>query len=222
MYQIAIDGPTGAGKSTVSKALAQQLGFIYVDTGALYRSIGYTALQAGVDVYESAEVEILLKDISIELKYISKQQHVLVNSQDLTNLIRTEDVSMAASAVSAHIPVRAFLLQLQRTLAERSNVIMDGRDIGTVVLPNADVKIFLTASDEVRALRRMTELQRKGIDAIYEEVLRDLRVRDSNDSNREAAPLKAADDAVVVDSTNMSFDEIVEYLIDLIKERLHI
>ena len=222
MYSIAIDGPTGAGKSTVSRALAKKLGFIYVDTGALYRAIGYTALTSCIDVYNESEVEELLKDMSVTIEYVALEQHVFANSKDVTEYLRTEQVSMAASAVSAHPSVRAFLLDLQRNLAKTQNVVMDGRDIATVVLPNADVKIFLTASAEERAGRRLQELLAKGIKAEYTDVLEDLTKRDYNDSNRAVAPLKVAQGATVVDSTEMSFEMVVEYLLILVREKLNI
>ena len=222
VYSIAIDGPTGAGKSTLAKALAALLGYIYVDTGALYRAIGYEALATNTDVFSSSEVEKLLQDISIELEYVDKQQHVFVNRKDVTGDIRTETVSMAASAVSAHVAVRAFLLELQRNIAKGSNVIMDGRDIATVVLPNADVKIFLTASSEERAGRRYRELIGKGVEANYEDVLKDLITRDYNDSHREIAPLKVAEDAIVFDNTDLELETAVEQITKLIRERLEV
>ena len=218
MFSVAIDGPTGAGKSTVAKALAKELGFIYVDTGALYRAIGFRALSLGVDVYDKEAVEILLKEIVISIEYIGAVQHVFVNSKDVTDDIRTERVSMAASAVSAHPAVRIYLLELQRSFADTSNVIMDGRDIGTVVLPKADVKIFLTASSEERAERRFKELKAKGIEVDYDEVLSDLVKRDHNDSNRDIAPLKAAEDAFTIDSTDKGFNEVVGNILDIIRE----
>lgn len=220
MFSVAIDGPTGAGKSSIAKALAKRLNFIYVDTGALYRAIGYYALGQKIDVYNAKEVETLLGDISVSLNYVNKEQRVFLNREDVTDSIRTEAVSMAASAVSAHPAIRAFLLDLQRNLSKTSNVIMDGRDIGTVVLPNADVKIFLTATSEERAKRRLLELKAKGTDANYEEVLKDLIKRDYNDSNRDIAPLKAADDAVIVDTSELNFNEVLEKLSKIIGEKL--
>ena len=217
---IAIDGPSGAGKSTIARLLAADLRFIYVDTGALYRAVGYTMLQEGIDPADAAAVEERLPELQVELRYVDGVQRVFVNDQDVSDCIRTPEVSMAASAVSALPAVRQFLLQLQRDLAASSNVIMDGRDIGTVVLPDAGLKIFLTASPEERARRRYLELQEKGADTTLEAVLEDMRQRDHNDSNRAAAPLKAAEDAVMVDTTGCSLEEAVERMKKLAKERI--
>lgn len=217
---IAIDGPSGAGKSTIARLLAADLRFIYVDTGALYRAVGYTMLQEGIDPADAAAVEERLPELQVELRYVDGVQRVFVNDQDVSDCIRTPEVSMAASAVSALPAVRQFLLQLQRDLAASSNVIMDGRDIGTVVLPDAGLKIFLTASPEERARRRYLELQEKGVDTTLEAVLEDMRQRDHNDSNRAAAPLKAAEDAVMVDTTGCSLEEAVERMKKLAKERI--
>ncbi len=217
---IAIDGPSGAGKSTIARLLAADLRFIYVDTGALYRAVGYTMLQEGIDPADAAAVEERLPELQVELRYVDGVQRVFVNDEDVSDCIRTPEVSMAASAVSALPVVRQFLLQLQRDLAASSNVIMDGRDIGTVVLPDAGLKIFLTASPEERARRRYLELQEKGVDTTLEAVLEDMRQRDHNDSNRAAAPLKAAEDAVMVDTTGCSLEEAVERMKKLAKERI--
>ena len=217
---IAIDGPSGAGKSTIARLLAADLRFMYVDTGALYRAVGYTMLQEGIDPADAAAVEERLPELQVELRYVDGVQRVFVNDQDVSDCIRTPEVSMAASAVSALPAVRQFLLQLQRDLAASSNVIMDGRDIGTVVLPDAGLKIFLTASPEERARRRYLELQEKGADTTLEAVLEDMRQRDHNDSNRAAAPLKAAEDAVMVDTTGCSLEEAVERMKKLAKERI--
>lgn len=217
---IAIDGPSGAGKSTIARLLAADLRFIYVDTGALYRAVGYTMLQKGIDPTDAAAVEERLPELQVELRYVDGVQRVFVNDEDVSDCIRTPEVSMAASAVSALPAVRQFLLQLQRDLAASSNVIMDGRDIGTVVLPDAGLKIFLTASPEERARRRYLELQEKGVDTTLEAVLEDMRQRDHNDSNRAAAPLKAAEDAVMVDTTGCSLEEAVERMKKLAKERI--
>lgn len=217
---IAIDGPSGAGKSTIARLLAADLRFIYVDTGALYRAVGYTMLQEGIDPADAAAVEERLPELQVELRYVDGVQRVFVNDEDVSDCIRTPEVSMAASAVSALPVVRQFLLQLQRDLAASSNVIMDGRDIGTVVLPDAGLKIFLTASPEERARRRYLELQEKGADTTLEAVLEDMRQRDHNDSNRAAAPLKAAEDAVMVDTTGCSLEEAVERMKKLAKERI--
>lgn len=220
MISVAIDGPSGAGKSTLSRRLAQELGFLYVDTGALYRTIGLAALRAGQDTKNEAGVEALLPQIKVNLKYINGTQHVFLGEEDVSDEIREEQVGMAASNVSAHVPVRGFLLETQRRLARENNVIMDGRDIGTVILPNAQVKIFLTASAEERARRRHLELTQKGGDASYETVLQDVKTRDFNDSNRAAAPLKQADDAVLADTTGLSFEESLELLKKIIEPHL--
>ena len=220
MISIAIDGPSGAGKSTLARRLAAQLGYVYVDTGAMYRSIGLFALRAGADCEKESAVAALLPEISLELAYEDGAQHILLNGEDVSEAIRTPEVAMAASAVSAHPSVRAFLLDAQRSLAARQNVLMDGRDIGTVILPHAQVKIFLTAAPEERARRRYEELAAKGQSVTYEEVLDDVRLRDYNDTHRAAAPLKAADDAVLVDTTGLTFDESFEKMLGVIRARI--
>lgn len=217
-FSVAIDGPSGAGKSTIAKLLAKELGFIYVDTGALYRAIGYEVLKRGGKPDDAGFVERLLPELKVELKYINQAQCVVVNGEDVTGLIRAPEVSMAASAVSAIPSVRSFLFDLQRETAGKSDVIMDGRDIGTVVLPDADVKIFLTATAEDRARRRYEELRLKNIEALYDDVLSDMQKRDYNDSHRAAAPLKAADDAIQVDTTGNSLEQSVLILKKLIIE----
>lgn len=219
MLQIAIDGPSGAGKSTVAKALAKKLGIIYVDTGALYRTVGYYVRSREADPKDAAAVEALLPEISVELKYENGVQIVCLNGENLGDRIRTPEMSLYASAVSAIPAVRAFLLATQRDIAAKSSVIMDGRDIGTVILPNANVKIFLTASDECRAKRRYDELVAKGIATTYEDVLSDMRMRDSNDRNRDVAPAVPAADATVFDNSWMTPDECTEALLALIRER---
>ena len=219
---IAIDGPGGAGKSTISKAVAKKLGIIYVDTGALYRTVGYFARENGLsvdDVKVSDLITPLLKDISIEIKYVDGTQHVILNGEDLGDKIRQPEISMYASAVSSVPNVRAFLLEAQKELARKNSVIMDGRDIGTVILPDADVKIFLTASNEARAMRRYNELIAKGQNVKYEDVLSEMNQRDHADSTRDAAPLKAADDAIYFDNSEYDFDGSVEYILKLIKDR---
>lgn len=217
---IAIDGPAGAGKSTISKAAAKKLGFIYIDTGALYRTVGLAATRAGVEPKEGKEVEELLSKITVELTFNDKgEQVVLLNKEDVSGLIRTPEASMMASAISAVPSVRAFLLDLQRDIAKTNNVIMDGRDIGTVILPDAEVKIFLTASAEARAERRYKELVEKGMDVKYEDILQDVITRDYNDSHREIAPLKQADDAVLADTTEVDLDGSIELIINIIKEK---
>ncbi|HHV51486.1 MAG TPA: (d)CMP kinase [Candidatus Avimonas sp.] len=217
---IAIDGPSGAGKSSIAKHLAKEMGFIYVDTGALYRAVGYEVLRQGGEPSDSDFVEKLLPGLKVELKHINGNQRVFVNDEDVSDLIRTPEVSMAASAVSAIPAVRRFLFDLQRETARKNNCIMDGRDIGTVVLPDADVKIFLTATVEDRANRRFLELQQKGIETTYEEVLEDMKKRDFDDSNRKTAPLRKADDAVEVDTTGNTFEQSVEILSRLINDKL--
>ena len=221
MFAVAIDGPAGAGKSSVAKAAAKELGFVYVDTGAIYRTIALHVLRQGVDPHDAPAVEALLPHIQVELAYTPEGQKMLLNGEDVTGLIRTPEVSMATSACSAIPAVRAYLLQLQRDLAEKNNVLMDGRDIGTVVLPRADVKIFLTASPEDRARRRYEELRQRGQETDYDTVLRDVIQRDEHDTRRAAAPLRQAEDALLVDTTGNSLEKSLGVLLDTIKERLH-
>ena len=210
MISVAIDGPSGAGKSTIAKAVAKDLGYLYIDTGALYRSIGLYALRAGADPADREAVEKLLPEISLSLRHVDGVQRVFLNGEDVSDAIRTPEVSKASSGVSAHPAVRAFLLETQRSLARTQDVLMDGRDIGTVVLPDAAVKIFLTASAEKRAERRFKEYQEKGIDTTYETVLRDVEKRDYDDSHREIAPLRQAEDAVLLDTSEMTLEESEE------------
>ncbi len=219
---IAIDGPGGAGKSTISKAVAKALGIIYVDTGALYRTVGYFARERGLsvdDVKVSELITPLLDKIDIEIKYAEGTQHVFLNGEDLGDKIRQPDISMYASAVSSVPSVRAFLLEAQKKLARENSVIMDGRDIGTVILPDADVKIFLTASSADRAQRRYDELIAKGVDVKLEDVLKEMNERDTADSTRAAAPLKAADDAILFDNSGYVFEGSVEHILSLIEEK---
>ncbi len=216
---IALDGPAGAGKSSIARRAARALGYIYVDTGALYRTIGLAAMRAGVEPQPSAEVDSLLSRITVSLEFNDLgEQVVLLDGEDVSSLIRTPEASMMASRISAVPAVRAYLLGLQRDMARTHNVIMDGRDIGTVVLPDAKVKIFLTASPEARAQRRYKELAEKGTDTTYEEVLRDVKERDYNDSHRAIAPLKPAGDSILVDTTELDFEQSVEAIINVIKE----
>ena len=218
---ITIDGPAGAGKSSLSKEVAKELSFIYVDTGALYRTIGLAASRKGLKKDDKAEIISMLNDIDVKLSFNDEgTQIVLLNGEDVSSYIRTPEASMFASAVSAIPEVRAFLLDLQRNMAKSDNVIMDGRDIGTVVLPDAKIKIFLTASPEKRAMRRHKENIEKGIDSTYEEVLKDVNQRDYQDSNREIAPLKPAEDSVLVDTSDYDFDGSKELLLKVIKERM--
>ena len=220
-YAVAIDGPSGAGKSTIAKLCAEALGFLYVDTGAIYRTVGVAAKRADVDPKDGPAVEALLPDLKITMKYDDRGlQRMFLNGEDVTSAIREPDISLYASAVSAHPPVRAFLLEMQRALARENSVVMDGRDIGTVVLPSADVKIFLTASPEDRARRRYEELLQRGAKTSYDEVLKDLRVRDENDRTRAAAPLKPAPDSISIDTTGNSLQQSFALLNKTIKERL--
>lgn len=219
MIQIAIDGPSGAGKSTVAKALAAKLGIIYVDTGALYRTVGYYVRSKNTDPKDADAVAKLLPEIRVDLEYENGTQIVRLNGENLGDKIRTPEMSMYASAVSAIPAVRAFLLETQQNLAKTHSVIMDGRDIGTVILPHADVKIFLTASNECRAQRRCDELKAKGIDTSYEEVLSDMIERDRADSTRSVAPAIAAPDAITFDNSWMTPEECTEGLLTLIREK---
>ena len=219
MTAIAIDGPAGAGKSTIAKQLAKDLGYIYVDTGALYRAVGYYMDKQGVDLGAEDQVVPRLGELTAELKYIDGEQRVLVNGEDVTQKIRTPKMSMAASKVSALPAVRDFLFELQRKIARENDVIMDGRDIGTVVLPDAQVKIYLTASPQERARRRHAELLQKGEKASFEEVLADIVERDYNDSHRAVAPLRQAQDAILVDTSHLDLEKSVERIHQLIKER---
>jgi cytidylate kinase len=208
--QIAIDGPAGAGKSTIAKRLAKELSFVYVDTGAMYRSIGLYMIKNGIDIHDKDAVEKASEKADVSLKYIDGTQHVILNGEDVSDQIRTEEVSKAASVVSAYPQVRKNLTALQKKLAESENVVMDGRDIGTCVLPNADLKIYLTASAEVRGKRRFKELTAKGEKADLAEIVEDIKKRDEADMTREISPLRKADDAVEVDSSDMTIDEVVE------------
>ena len=219
-YSIAIDGPAGAGKSTLAKALAARLGFLYVDTGAIYRTVGLFVARSGGDCGDKAQVLARLPEIRIAMTYGEDGlQHMLLNGEDVTKAIRENAVSGYASLVSAYPEVRAFLLDMQRALARTHNVIMDGRDIGTVVLPNADVKIFLTAAPEARAHRRARELELRGEKADYETILHDIIRRDEQDRNRPVAPLRQAEDAVLVDTTRLNLEESLEALLAAIKEQ---
>lgn len=218
---VALDGPAGAGKSSIAKRASKELGFIYVDTGALYRTIGLAAMREKIEPVASPEVSALLERIKVELTFNeSGEQVVLLNGDDVSGLIRTPEASMTASKISAIPEVRAYLLDLQRNIAKTNDVIMDGRDIGTVVLPNAEVKIFLTAAPEARAGRRYKELIEKGIEVRYEDVLSEVIERDYNDTHRETSPLKAADDSVTVDTTELDFEQSVAAVISVIREKI--
>lgn len=220
MINIAIDGPAGAGKSTVARAAAAKLGYIYVDTGALYRAVGVHCIRNGIVTNDAENVSKALDEITVELKFIDGVQHIFLNGDDVSTEIRLPEASMAASNVSAIPAVRAFLFDLQRDIAAKNNCIMDGRDIGTVVLPDAQVKIFLTADDEERAMRRYKELKEKGSEVTFQEVLDDLRIRDYNDSHREIAPLKPAEDSVTVNTTGYTLEESIEKIVNTVKEKI--
>ena len=216
--QIAIDGPSGAGKSSVAKAVAAKLGIVYVDTGALYRTVGYYVRSQGIAREDKDGIVACLPHITIEVRYEDGAQHVYLNGEDLGDRIREPEISMYASAVSAVPAVRSFLLDTQRDIAAKNSVIMDGRDIGTVILPHADVKIFMTASDEARAERRTLELKAKGMEVRYEDVLREMRERDDNDRNRTVAPAVAAPDAVLLDNSGMTVEETADAVIALVEK----
>lgn len=217
MINVAIDGPAGAGKSTIAKAAAKALGYIYVDTGALYRTVALGAVRAGV--LESDDgIAALLPNLHVELKFVDGSQHVYLNGEDVSDLIRTPEISMGASKVSAVPAVRAFLLDLQRDLAKKNNVIMDGRDIATVVLPNAQVKIFLSATPECRARRRYKELVEKGQTVTYEDVLADVNRRDYQDSHREIAPLKPSANSIMADTSELDLQQSTDLIINIIRE----
>lgn len=217
---IAIDGPSGAGKSTIARAVAKALGMLYVDTGAMYRAIGLYAFENGIAPRDAAALGRALADIDIKLAYEGGAQRVFLNGRDVSEAIRRHEISAYASHVSALPAVRAFLLDLQRDMAKTHSVIMDGRDIGTVILPHAEIKIFLTAAAEDRARRRFDELCAKGETVSYERVLEDVRVRDHNDETRAAAPLRPAPDAEIIDTTGNTLDESIELILNFVKERL--
>lgn len=221
-YSIAIDGPSGAGKSTISKAAAKELGFVYLDTGAIYRTVAWHITMIGIGPKDTDHVPMLLDDANIEIDFREDGQHMILNGMDITGEIRTPEISSIASKVAAMPAVRDFLLDLQRDLAKKHNIIMDGRDIGTVVLPNASLKIYLTATAEERARRRHEEYLGKGQKSRYEDVLEDQKKRDHDDMTRKIAPLKQAKDAILVDTTELSFDESVEKVISLMKEKLEV
>lgn len=221
MINIAIDGPSGAGKSTVAKSVASMFGYIYIDTGAMYRTVGLYMLRNHIDIKNQPEAVIsLLPDIKIDLKYIDGVQHIFLNDEDVSDLIRTPEISMAASDVGAIMKVRENMTAIQRRMAKKYNCIMDGRDIGTFVLPEADVKIFLTADVSARAKRRYDELIKKGSTVTFEEVLSDMITRDKNDSSRDCMPLKQAPDAILIDTTSMSLEEETEAVINCIRDRI--
>ena len=217
---IAIDGPAGAGKSTMARACAKALGYLYVDTGAIYRTVGYYMRLMGIGPKDQDGIRRLIDEVNIDIRYADGVQHMILNGEDVTSELRTPEMSMYASGVSAQPCVRAFLLDMQRQLARTHNVIMDGRDIGTVVLPDATVKIFLTATPEARATRRWKEYQAKGIDTPYEEVLADVKQRDYQDTHRAAAPLKQAEDAVLLDTSELDFEQSLDAMKQIIAKKI--
>lgn len=212
-YNIAIDGPAGAGKSTIAKNVAKKLGFLYIDTGAMYRAMALFFLRMGIDSNDQKKIEESCKDVDVTIEYKNNEQIVLLNGENVNELIRTEEVGNMASASSVYKEVRLKLVQLQQKLAEKENVIMDGRDIGTYVLPNADLKVYLTASSRERARRRWSELKERGIDADLDEIEEDIIARDNRDINRKFAPLKKAEDAILVDSTDLTVDQVIDKII---------
>ena len=220
-YSIAVDGPAGAGKSSLSKKLAEVYSLVYLDTGAIYRTVGLACYRRGVDRKDETAVSAVLPELDIRIQYNEEgQQRMILNGEDVSEAIRMPEISLCASEVSALPACRAYLLDMQRRFAREYNVILDGRDIGTVVLPNADLKIYLTASSEARAKRRFLELQQKGVEANFEEVLRDIILRDEQDMNRAIAPLRQAEDAVLVDTSELNLQESLEALCALVDERL--
>ncbi len=218
--KVAIDGPSGAGKSTIARAAAEQLEFVYVDTGAMYRTVALNALRKGIDLSDKEQINDSLNGLEVSLGFVNGAQRVYLNSEDVSEQIRTPEVSMAASKVSAVQSVRDFLFQLQRDIADKNNCLMDGRDIGTVVLPDAQVKIFLTASAEKRAERRFAELKEKGMDVNFEDVLKDIIQRDYNDSHRDIAPLKPTEQSIVIDTTSLDLEQSIEAVLNTVKENI--
>ena len=219
---IALDGPVGAGKSTIADEVARRLGILHLDTGAMYRAVGLSALRRGLDIQDEAAVTAMCRELRITVTYGPGGQRTLVDGEDVTPRLRTEDVSLAASTVARYAGVRQAMVALQRQLAAQAPMLLDGRDIGTRVLPQATVKIFLTATPEERARRRYLELQQKGAPDTYEQVLRDLKARDEQDTHRVVDPLRAAEDAVVVDTTSLNFDQVVEAILAIVEEKAHV
>lgn len=220
VFNVAIDGPAGAGKSTVARRAAAELGFVYVDTGAIYRAVALAVLDEKIDSADEAAVASLLKNTTVKLQWEQGVQHLLLNGADVTDRLRSPEVSDASSRVSAFSAVRQFLLETQREVARQQSVIMDGRDIGTVVLPNAQVKIYLTASSATRADRRCKELREKGLEAAYKDVLRDIEERDYRDMHRKLAPLRRAEDAVLLDTSALTLTQSIEEAVRIIREKL--
>ena len=218
-FSVAIDGPAGAGKSTIAKAAAQKLNFVYVDTGAIYRTVGLAAKKSGYEASDREHVVAMLPSLVIDMRYVDGVQRMFLNNEDVSDAIRTPEASHYASNVAAMPEVRAFLMDMQRQMAAQYDVLMDGRDIGTVVLPNADLKIFLTASAEERARRRFAQLMEKGTDQTYEQVLAEIVDRDKRDMERETAPLKQADDAILLDTSDLNQEQSIQAVIDLIAAR---
>ena len=216
-YSVAIDGPAGAGKSTIAKRVAKEKDFIYIDTGAMFRAMAIHFLRCGIAADDHEKISAAVKDVNVTISYANGEQQVFLNGDNVTGQLRTEEVGNMASASSVNGAVRKKLLELQRNLAESANVVMDGRDIGTVVLPNADVKVYLTASVEVRAQRRYKELMEKGLEADLEQIKKDIEERDYRDMNRDIAPLRQAEDAVLVDSSYMTIEESAQAIMNLIK-----
>ena len=221
VLNIAIDGPVGAGKSTVAEEVARRLGILHLDTGAMYRALGLTAIRNGTDLQDEAAITGLCENLEISVSYETDGQHTFVEGEDVTGLIRTPEVSMAASTVSRYTEVRKMMVAIQQRLAAETDMVLDGRDICTTVLPRATAKIFLTATPEVRARRRWLEMQEKGQEVPYEQVLEDLKRRDEQDMNRPVEPLRQAEDAVLVDSTNLSMDEVVREILKTVEEKRH-
>ena len=219
-YAIAIDGPSGAGKSSLARAAAARFGFIYVDTGAIYRTVGLAAYRRGVDRRDESAVAAILPELDISMRYSAAgEQRMFLNGEDVSTEIRSPEISICASDVAALPVVRAFLMELQRRMARENSVIMDGRDIGTVVLPDAELKVFLTASAEARAQRRLLELEHKGVAVTFAEVLRDIEYRDEQDTSRAAAPLKRAEDAVLLDTSALTLEESIASVLRIIREK---
>lgn len=218
-YSIAIDGPAGAGKSTIAKSIAKSLKFIYVDTGAMYRAMGLYFLKSNIGMNETKKISQACLNVNVSIEYVDGEQQVLLNGENVNDLIRTEEVGKMASSCATNKQVRLKLVELQRELASKTDVIMDGRDIGTYVLPNANIKIYLTASSKERASRRWKELTDKGVTCDLDEIERDIIARDEQDMNREFAPLKQADDAILVDSSNLTIDEVIGKIIELHQQR---
>ncbi len=219
--QIAIDGPSGAGKSTMAKLISKQLGALYLDTGAMYRAVALKAIKTGVDTKDGVALSEMVKDIDIKVYYRDHQQRIFLDGEDVTGDIRTPEVTVGSSDVAIVPEVRKKMVELQQEIAKTNSVIMDGRDIGTHVLPNADVKIFLTASAEDRARRRYKELEEKGaLKQTFEELKRDMEYRDQNDSNRKASPLKKAEDAILFDNTGLSIEKSVDMILDIVRTRI--